>query len=417
MSKQASHYKLWKRNLYVIALAELVAIIGFSVASPILPLYVRDLGVVDEQAVRIWSGVIFSIQAVTMAIFGPIWGAVSDRHGRKLMVERAMFSGSVLMALMGFAQSVHQLALLRALQGALTGTVTAANALVATTAPKERVGYAVGVLQMAVYIGASMGPMVGGFVSDTFGYRAAFWVTGGLLFLSAMGVLLFVTEEFDPSSNDAEGSEDATGDLTLRRRISNQMAPILGSSALLSLMGVNMISRLGTRFLLPVLPLFVETIAAEGARVASLSGLVSGVRAGAGAVGALFLGRLGDRIGYRKVLIGCAAVATLFYTPQYFVQKPITLLILQGGAGLAIGGILAAMSASLATLAPEGQEGIVYGVDASISSAASALGPMTGSALAYWLGLRAPFLVAGLVFVLSGIITLWLMPEPSEVVQ
>jgi DHA1 family multidrug resistance protein-like MFS transporter len=413
MSDHGKHYKLWKRNLYAVAVAELIAIIGFSVASPILPLYVRDLGVVDERAVRMWSGVIFSVQAVTMAIFGPIWGAVSDRHGRKLMVERAMFSGSVLMALMGFAQSVHQLALLRALQGALTGTVTAANALVATTAPKERVGYAVGVLQMAVYIGASMGPMVGGFVSDTFGYRAAFWVTGGLLFLAATGVMIFVTEEFEPQ-DDAE-QESAAAKLSLRQRIGNKLAPILGSSALLSLMGVNMISRLGTRFLLPVLPLFVETIAAEGARVASLSGLVSGVRAGAGAVGALFLGRLGDRIGYRRVLIGCAAVATLFYTPQYFVQTPIMLLILQAGAGLAIGGILASMSASLATLAPEGQEGIVYGVDASISSAASALGPMTGSALAFWLGLRAPFLVAGMVFVLSGIITLWLMPEPSKV--
>jgi DHA1 family multidrug resistance protein-like MFS transporter len=77
----------WKANLYAIGLAQLVAIVGFSVAMPILPFYVRELGVQDETQVRIWSGVVFSTQAITMAIFGPIWGAISDRHGRKIMLE------------------------------------------------------------------------------------------------------------------------------------------------------------------------------------------------------------------------------------------------------------------------------------------------------------------------------------------
>ena len=120
----------WRRNLLAIGFAELVAIIGFTFVIPLLPLYVQELGVQGEQEVRIWSGVVFSAHAVTMAIFGPIWGALSDRYGRKVMVERAMSAGAILITLMGFAQSVEQLALLRALQGALTGTVTAANVLV-----------------------------------------------------------------------------------------------------------------------------------------------------------------------------------------------------------------------------------------------------------------------------------------------
>ena len=123
-----------------------MAIVGFTVVFPILPLYVQELGVQGEREVRIWAGVVFSTHAVTMAIFGPIWGALSDRYGRKVMVERAMFGGALLMTLMGFAQNVEQLALLRTLQGMLTGTVTAATTLVATTAPRERVGYALGML-------------------------------------------------------------------------------------------------------------------------------------------------------------------------------------------------------------------------------------------------------------------------------
>lgn len=402
----------WQRNLVAIWFAELVAIVGFTVVIPLLPLYVQELGVQGEQEVRIWSGVAFSAHAVTMAVFGPIWGALSDRYGRKVMVERAMFSGALLIGLMGLAQNVQQLALLRTLQGALTGTVTAANALVATTAPRERVGYALGLLQMAIYAGASAGPLLGGVVADGFGYRAAFWVTGALLFLAALGVLVFVREEFQsvvpPVGEQAPAN---AGRLTLRHRVWKRLAPVLGSAPLSGVLGVQLLMRLGGRLLGPVLPLFIQEIAPTGARVASISGLVSGVSAVAGAVGALGLGRLGDRVGYRGILVACALVSAVCYVPQFFVGHPTALLFLQAGTGLAMGGILASISASLARLAPEGLEGIVYGVDASVVSVANAIGPMTGSALAVWLGLRAPFLFAAGIFGVAGVAAAHLLPR------
>jgi len=402
----------WQRNLRVIWFAELVAVVGFTVVIPLLPLYISDLGVRGEQEVRIWSGVVLSAHAVTMAIFGPIWGALSDRYGRKVMVERAMFSGALLIALMGFAQNVQQLTLLRALQGALTGTVTAATALVATAAPRERIGYAMGMLQMAVYAGASAGPLLGGLVADSLGYRAAFWVTGVLLFLAALGVLIFVKEEFRPVVPPVEERVAAdTGRLALRRRVWNRLAPVLGSPPLLGLLGVRLVMRLGARLLGPVLPLFIQDIALAGARVASITGLVSGVSAAAGAVGALWLGRLGDRIGYRGILMACAIASAVCYVPQSLVDAPGWLLLLQAGTGLAMGGILASISASLARLAPEGQEGIVYGVDASVVSVANGIGPMVGGALAVWLGLRAPFLFAAGIFGLAGIAAARLLPR------
>jgi DHA1 family multidrug resistance protein-like MFS transporter len=402
----------WRRNLLAIWFAELVAIIGFTVVIPLLPLYVQELGVQGEQEIRIWSGVIFSAQAVTMAIFGPIWGALSDRYGRKVMVERAMFAGAILITLMGLAQSVQQLALLRALQGALTGTVTAANVLVATTAPRERVGYALGMLQMAIYAGASAGPLLGGLVADHFGYRVAFWVTGALLFLAALGVLVFVKEEFHPVAPPVSGQASAdAGRMTLRRRVWDRLSPVLSSPLLLGVLGVRFLMRLGGRLLGPVLPLFIQEIAPAGARVASISGLVSGVGAAAGAFGALGLGRLGDRRGYRGILVACAMGSAVCYVPQFFVGDPGWLLFLQAGAGLAMGGILASISALLASLAPEGQEGIVYGVDASVVSVANAIGPMTGSALAVWLGLRAPFLFAAVIFGLAGVAAARLLPR------
>jgi DHA1 family multidrug resistance protein-like MFS transporter len=79
-----------------------------------------------------------------------------------------------------------------------------------------------------------------------------------------------------------------------------------------------------------------------------------------------------------------------------------------------MGGILPSLSALLARLSPEGQEGIVYGVDATVVSVANAVGPMAGSALAAWMGLRVPFLFAAGIFGLVGIVTAWLLPRRSR---
>jgi len=102
----------WKRNLYVVWVAELLAIAGFSVAFPFLPYYVQELGVTRPGKWRCGRDH-HCAQAVTMAVFSPIWGSVADRYGRKLMIERATFGGAVVLTAMGFVQNVWQLAALR----------------------------------------------------------------------------------------------------------------------------------------------------------------------------------------------------------------------------------------------------------------------------------------------------------------
>ena len=110
------------------------------------------------------------------------------------------------------------------------------------------------------------------------------------------------------------------------------------------------------------------------------------------------LGRASDRIGYRRVLLACTAGVALLYVPQFFVTMPWQLLVLQGQLGLVMSGVLASISALLATLAPEGRQGAVYGVDASVVAMANAVGPMLGATVAATLGLRAPFLLAAGLF-------------------
>jgi DHA1 family multidrug resistance protein-like MFS transporter len=138
----------WQRTLYIMVAAQLVAGVGLSNMFPFLPLYVQALGTKTSLSLEFWAGMVYSAQAMTMMIASPIWGAVADRYGRKLMVQRAMFGGAVMMLLMAFARSAEALALLRAAQGLVTGVISAASALVAAVAPRERTGYAMGLLQV-----------------------------------------------------------------------------------------------------------------------------------------------------------------------------------------------------------------------------------------------------------------------------
>jgi len=402
----------WQRNLWAIWFAELVAIVGFAIALPLLPLYVRDLGVEGEQQVAIWSGAVFSAQAVTMAIFGPIWGALSDRYGRKVMVERAMIAGSVIMALMGVAQSPLQLVILRVLQGALTGTITAARALVATSAPRDRAGYALGTLQMAVYVGATLGPTLGGVMADTVGYRSPFFVTSALLLTAAIVVFIFVKEP-PAAAREMVKSVSASGDrqATLRSRVLNQLSPVLGSAPMLAVLGVGLLVQSAARIIQPTLPLFVEVVAPPGARVATITGLVIGASALGGALGGRTLGALGDRVGHRLILIACAFSSVICYAPQSLVPTWLWLVPLQLGAGFAMGGTVASIGASLAALAPQGREGVVYGIDATAVSIAAAVGPAAGSLLAASFGLRTPFLAAAIVFGLGALAALKHLPD------
>jgi len=396
----------WQRNLYPLWMAQFVAIAGLSVVIPFLPYYVQELG---AERVELWSGLLLASIGVTMGIFSPLWGSLADRYGRKLMMGRALFGGALLLGDMGFVRNVQQLLVLCLLLGCLGGTVSAATPLVVSSAPRQQAGQALGLMQMAVFAGASVGPLLGGPAADHFGYPTTFAVTGGLQFLAGMLVVVFVREEFRPLDRQTELQG---GDFWLG------VGFVFRSRELLAVMGLELMLRLGVRIMGPVLPLFVQMLVASEVRVASLLGIITGLTAATSAVGAVLLGRASDRFGYRPMLLSCALAMTVVYIPQFFVTTPLQLLILQAAGGAAMGGGLAAIGALLADLSPEGRQGAIYGLDATAISVANTLAPLTGAVVAAELGLRAPFLFAAGVYGLATLMILWAIlnrrPERAE---
>ena len=130
----------WRRTFVSAFVAQILSLVGFSFCFPFLPFFVGDLGVTGKGEQAFWSGVAISAAGVTLALFAPLWGILADRYGRKAMVVRAMLGGTVLLLLTSTVQTIGQLVACRLLQGALTGTVAASVALVASVTPPRRSG-------------------------------------------------------------------------------------------------------------------------------------------------------------------------------------------------------------------------------------------------------------------------------------
>jgi DHA1 family multidrug resistance protein-like MFS transporter len=395
----------WQRTLYIVVIAQVLTAIGFSAFFPFLPLYVHDLGSSMGLSLDLLSGLAFSGQAFTMMLVSPMWGALADRYGRKLMVERAMFGGTLILLLMAFSRSAEELVLLRIIQGLITGTVAAANALIAAVAPRERMGYAMGMLEVGLGAGVAFGPLIGGAIADVWGYSAAFYVTSAMLLIGGILVLVGVKEDFHPPA--AREKKKAPSMLGEYRRII--AAPGVSITYFL-----RFLSQFGRNMIVPVLPLLVQSLLRGSGAVNTVTGLVTGGGAAATTLSSVYLGRLGDRIGHRRILVICLLVAALLYFPQAASTQAWQVIALQALVGVAMGGVLPALSALLARYTRPGEEGAVYGLDNSVNSGGRAVAPLIGAAFAAWLGYRAAFTATGIAFLISGALAAFMLPREPE---
>ncbi len=393
----------WQRTLYIMFFAQLVSEIGFQSFTPFLPLYMKELGSSTGISVEFMAALVYSAPGLTMMLAAPIWGILADSYGRKTMVERTLFGGAAIVLIMTFARSGEILVGLRAVQGLITGTVAASSAMVASVVPRERAGYAMGLLQVGVGAGVAFGPMIGGFVADAFGYTAAFYVTSALLFLSGLTVLFFVNEHFQPV--DTVNFE--------KSRFFSKWHQIIKMPGVLMTYSSRFLYQLGRMMVLPILPLFMLYLLPEGAGVNSFTGLVVGIAAGATTISALILGRLGDRVGHLKILIASAVLVGLVYLPQSLVTQGWHFLVLYAFVGAGMGGLIPSISALLAKYTRPGEEGAVYGLDNSIQAGAKAIAPLLGSGLALWFGLRGTFVAAGMIFFLMAAIAIQMLLKES----
>ena len=134
----------WEQNLVVLWFGNFMAGVAFSLIMPFMSLYIDTLGDFSAAQLSMWSGLTYSITFLVTAIISPWWGKIADRRGRKLMLLRASLGMAIVLGAMGLVQNVYELIALRLLQGVFSGYISNSNALIATSAPQEKSGQALG---------------------------------------------------------------------------------------------------------------------------------------------------------------------------------------------------------------------------------------------------------------------------------
>jgi DHA1 family multidrug resistance protein-like MFS transporter len=375
----------WRRNLAALWLAEFTAILGFSFAFPFLPLFLhQELHIPNGPQLAFWAGISASATGFALALTSPIWGRLADRYGRKPMLVRAMVGGGISVGLMGLTQSALQLTVLRGVQGASSGTVAAATALVATETPSEHLAWALGILNSAISLGAAAGPATGALAANFTGLRAIFLAGGALLLLAAVPVLLFVRES--------------------PRRLVRAAAPppmqVLRAArpgtvqALVVLMVAQALQQtsFGAAQQLVVLRLLNLTGAKQAQVLTGITFAVSGI---ATALAAVTYSRLLRRTNYRTVTTVAAGLMGLTLLGTALAGAPLLLITTFVLSSFVAGALIPAFGAMVGLETPRSIQATIFGVGSSAIALGFGFGPLIGGFVASAAGVQAGLAVAG----------------------
>lgn len=381
------------------AIGQLFSIIGFSCFYSFLPLFFQTIGVESAGQAAVWAGSATFTQAIMVAIFSPIWGSMADRYGGKLMVLRALFGACIIFIVLSTVQHAWQVIALFVFLGCLTGVNTAIVTMVSAIVPKERMGTAIGICQTCVFVGAAIGPGIGGVLADALSYRASIRA-GAVFMLIAGSVVLFGAREARRTPTQA----------TRRASPFAAFRPGALPRPLVLLIAMVFLVQFSLQMVTPVLPLFIQELSHASGRVATLVGIVLGVGGVTSALGAIACGRAADRFGRLRVLrwliTGGAATQLL----QVVATHVVPLAAIRAFSGLFTGGLAASTNASIGELAPPQSRGAAFGVSGSAFSLGNAFGPLLGGLLAAVVG---PRIVIGLAAIILGL-GWWLVYQISQ---
>src|SRR5262245_39393723 len=262
-----------RRNVFVAAATSFTGLAGFIIVMLFIPLYISELGVHDVGEIALWSGLVLGATPTVTAISAPLWGRVGDRYGSKVLVIRSLVAFVLTKAAMAFVTAAWQLVALRALLGVFAGYGALTMSMAAESVPRERMSRAIGYVQMGQRLGPAIGPVIGGLLAPLVGLRRSFLVTA-LFYVAALVMIAVFYRE--PRLRHAR---EATRGL---RSVFHELA---GTQGFLLTLAVIFTLQTVDRSFSPILPLFVEQLGVETARVATVSGLLFSLIAVCAALG------------------------------------------------------------------------------------------------------------------------------------
>jgi MFS family permease len=393
----------WRILVAIFWITSLVEGLGVSQIFAFVPSYLREMGVAEADRLP-FVGLFGSLIFVVGAPFVPLWGVWADKYSRKVVIVRSALVEAVVFAAVALSREPWQLAGSMLLIGLQLGNTGVMLAGIRDAVPRARLGTVIGIFGASSPIGFAVGPALGGFLIDGLGWSISgmFWVSCGLSIATA-ALVWFLSREVRPEVVPAGRVLDlAFGAVrgVLVDRAVRRIFVIFGVAFL-----ANQMSR-------PYQPVIVEGLVGTGPGLASAIGFVAGTAALAGAVASPLGGVLGDRFGFRPVLVASllgGGLALLAVT----VAPAVEALALAVLAFTAFNGTVGAMVFSLlATTVPAERRSATLNLVYLPLYAAGIVGPATGAAVAALAGAAGPFWLGAGVF-LAGAIVVVLRVRPS----
>ncbi|RNF39281.1 MFS transporter [Planococcus salinus] len=392
-----------KKNFIIIMFSNFLVAGSTTMIMPFLSLYIESMGDFSDEYVQRWAGLVFGITFVAALIMSPIWGRIADKYGYKPILVINGFGIAISIFLMGTAESVMELFLLRLFMGIVTGFIPTSLAFVSSQTPREIAGKTLGTLQMGSVSGTLFGPVIGGLMADAFGFSYTFVITAVVIGFAATLVLFGIKEI---KRVKKKGSH-----VYARKTI---VQGILHHRLLINVMIITSLIQIGNFSIQPLLSLYVDHLTGDGAQVAFLAGITFSATGLGNILFARRWGRLGDSIGYEKVLGFLLVLAFAFVVPQAFVTELWQLIGLRLLFGIAVGGMIPTTTALMRREAPIDIQGEVMGYNTSFRFLGNIVGPMFGGIVSGFIGISSVFIVTGTLFLLSFAFLRYTLKKPEQ---
>ncbi|CAE6749284.1 MFS transporter [Paraburkholderia haematera] len=387
----------WKRNLAVCVFGSFTTLVSLSMLLPFLPLYVKQLGVESSSAVIQWSGVAFGATFLGTAATAPLWGRLADRYGRKPMLVRAAVGMAVVMSLIGVVHTVHELVALRLIAGLVGGYASASTVMVGSQAPRERAGWALGILSTGALAGNLVGPLVGGLLPGWIGIRGTFFAGGAMIAFAALLTIVFVKEDFNPADH---ARQRAASETAASSRPTHY-------AVLAALLVTAMMVLLANMSIEPIITVYIGGLGVQADHLTRVAGLVMACSALGSMLTAARLGALADRIGSWNVILACLVLTGLVMIPQAFVVHWWQLAGLRVLMGMTLAGLLPSIAKLARQSVSESRTGQMLGYLQSAQFSGQVVGPVIGGFIGVHLGLHSVFFVTGTLLVACAGLAQW----------
>lgn len=381
----------WKMNVWVLAISVACTAASYTMLVPFLPMYLLEIGV-SEENVSLWSGAIFSISFFVAALLAPFWGKMADKHGKRPMALRAGFCLGAVYTLGAFVTSPEQLFGVRILQGLANGFFPACLAIASSSAPKEKLGYSLALIQTGQIVGSILGPLIGGGIAHFIGMSDSFIFAGVVLFVVTSVVAVMVKEP--PRLSDKVVSGSVMDDL--KYAYHNRL--------LVEMLMLSFVIYVANMVLQPVISLYVAQLQGSMEGVMLTSGLIFSLGGIAGAFSATAWGSFGQRKGFFKVMVYAFIGAGTFNLLQFFPATVVGFGILQFLFGLFIVGVNPAISATMVNCTDPSFRGRVFGLATTANQSGAMVGPLLGGTISAVFGIKYVFLFTGPLLIGLGIL-------------